>query len=151
MGTRRRLITKNKNTMLLIMLSFLFSSSLFSCITESNEEKEEKYVVFDKEYEDCNIYQMVLTEGEYLYRFSLSGSCQSINKVEYLDVYTNLVSKNKNLYKVESGKMIKIEYYTSLLIDIEDITKIKSVTEEVLNCKLQLFIQEDEEITFRIE
>lgn len=74
-----------RHTLIIFLLFFLIS-----CRNQSTEiGKPENYTLTDRDIsKDCNIYQMRFKDGEYIFKFSLAGSCKSLNNENYIKEYS---------------------------------------------------------------
>ncbi len=107
----------------LISFTLLF---IISCKNYNNEiDKHENYVLTEKDIsENCNAYQMFFYNDEYIFKFSLAGSCKNLKKEQYINEYSNYLNKYRNklinrrgyiiLDKIETNKNYK-ELQNSIL------------------------------------
>ena len=87
----------NKNLIMRYSLIFFLLFSLISCEKKSIEiGKPENYTLTERDFsKDCNIYQMRFKDGKYIFKFSLAGSCKSLNTENYIKEYSMYL----NLYQ----------------------------------------------------
>ncbi|MGJ8661629.1 MAG: hypothetical protein ACSHXL_06300 [Bacteroidota bacterium] len=100
---------------------------------DENLGKPDNYVVYETEKtDDCSIYQMIFKNGDYLFRFALSGACKEINQEKYLENYDRFLNENDSILK-KKGKLL-FEFYNisnesdELLTEIIEATKLKFKT-----------------------
>lgn len=126
-------------------LHFIFCTSIvllfiaLSC--KKNDENigvPENYILTEKKvFDDCTFFQMMFTEGEYILKYSLAGSCKDLTTEKYLMEYSLYIEKNYNNLKYKKGyividyyKVDNLEYFQDSIIDI---------TENKLNSNVSLY------------
>ena len=135
--------------MSLLIMTF-FISCLYGCKPQETDTGKDKYTVFERDYKDCVLYQSILDEGDYTFRFSLSGKCDSLTKQTYINQYEFFLKNYKNRYRLKKGMLLRLEYYEELDIKRSDIEKIKSLTEELFKCELNLVESQSNMIVFKV-
>jgi hypothetical protein len=93
---------------LTVFLLFL----LIACKNQNLEiGKPENYILTEKDIsKDCNIYQMRFKEGEYIFKFSLAGSCKSLNADNYIKEYSRYLYTYQDSLMSRRGYII-FDYY----------------------------------------
>ena len=69
-----------------------------SCKHTDNEiGKLENYILTEREVaKDCNVYQMLFKDGNYIFRFSLAGSCKNLSIINYTKEYSTYLNKYRD-------------------------------------------------------
>lgn len=102
----------------------------YSCISNSEHEKDYHYFIRNNLNNHCGISAMVFKEGETLFRIGLSGSCDSITMDTYCSEYEKMIhTYSDSLFNREG--IIVLTYYNfnttdSLLQKIRKITMSKT-------------------------
>lgn len=101
----------NKNLIMKCSLIFFLVVSLVSCKEKSIEiGKSDNYTITERYFsKDCNIYQMRFKDGKYIFKFSLAGSCKSLNTENYINEYSIYLHLNQDSLVTRRGYII-IDY-----------------------------------------
>jgi hypothetical protein len=89
---------------LIIMILFL----LLSCKNKEDEiGRPDPYILTEKNIsEDCNAYQMLFKDGEYIFKFSLAGKCKSLNNDLYIKEYSQYLASCQDSLLNKRGYII---------------------------------------------
>lgn len=145
MGPGRRLIVTKA-----IFLSILFY--MFGCgKCKSQDEKETYHVVENYVDENCNLYKMVFTEGQYVFRMALAGKCSLLTRETYVKDYKMFLDDNIKQLDFAHKDFLRFEYYESLQMNKETIDDIARITQSKINRKVTLVKSWKEGFEFKIE
>lgn len=116
-------LMKYKTVLIVGLLLFV------SCSHNAETEKNNYYFVDHYIHEDCDIYGMIFSDGQYAFRIALAGQCNSLSKDAYINEYKKILTEYllKNTFETRSN--IRLEYYDALKIDDKAIEQIIKITE----------------------
>lgn len=79
-----------------------------SCKNNDNEiGNPENYILTKKDIsDDCNSYQMLFYEGNYIFRFALAGRCKDLKYEKYMNQYSSYLTKYRNKLLKRRGFII---------------------------------------------
>lgn len=104
-----------KKIILLVILVFCVS-----CKSHDDDIGKPENYIFTKTdiANDCNAYQMLFHDGEYIFKFSLAGNCKNLNAYKYINEYSKYLSKHKHKLKNRKGFII-LDYckVNNILVD----------------------------------
>ena len=83
-----------------------------SCVIRDKEiGKPENYKLTEREIsEDCIAYQMRFNDGQYIFRFSLSGPCKNLTLENYIQEYSRYLSSQRDSLVYKRGYVI-LDFY----------------------------------------
>ena len=110
------------------ILVFSITSAFQACDGGLHEEEDSFYFVDNPIGEDCNIYQMVFTEGDYSFRFALSGKCKNLTKEDLIKSYEKFLTTYSDSLIAEPNTKFILEYYDSHNMSDYDIERIISIS-----------------------
>jgi len=98
----------NKNLIMRCLLAFFMLFCLVACKKKSIEiGKPENYTLTERDFSnDCNIYQMRFKDGKYIFKFSLAGSCKSLNTENYLKEYSMYLNLHQDSLVTRRGYIV---------------------------------------------
>jgi hypothetical protein len=126
MDIKRRLIVKITSIIFLLLL-------YISCCEKNKENYSDSFLNFEDYliYDDCNIYKVIIEKGDYIFKFGLSGKCDSLTVNDYLNHYEVFYQSKDSLFS-KRGK-IRIEYYNEMKNADLLIEKIVLITKKITN------------------
>lgn len=90
----------------------LVVSVIYSCRKGQCDFKNSYSVLNVGKYKDCEVYAMILEPGsDYLFRYSLSGSCKNINLNDLIHSYDAILKEKSLKQEPLKDKKIIIELY----------------------------------------
>ena len=120
-----------KKIILLIILVFCVS-----CKSHDDDIGKPENYIFTKTdiANDCNAYQMLFHDGEYIFKFSLAGNCKNLEVNNYINEYSKYLSQHKYKLKDRKGFII-LDYYkiNNILVD-----SIVAITKKSFEAKVSL-------------
>jgi len=113
--------------------------------------KHENYILTENNIsEDCNAYQLRFNkEGEYIFSFSLSGTCKKLTKNDYIRAYKDYLSKYSDSLILKRGK-IMVNYYSFSDTNNVLVDSIINVTQRNFNCHVTLSEIDDISFTLKV-
>ncbi len=101
----------NNSTMRYELIGFLLCF-LISCKNQNADiGKPENYILTERNVShDCNIYQMRFKEGDYIFKFSLSGTCKCLSAENYIKEYSRYLHSCQDSLINRRGYII-FDYY----------------------------------------
>ena len=149
MGFRRRLKK-------VISGSIILTTVLLWGCNECNYQETDNYKLLDYHFSDsCNIYKMIFQEGDYVFRFALSGSCNTLTSKDYIANYYEFLNQ-PFLHQVFDSleideHILRLEYYPKIEIEKTEIDQLLEITQVQLDCKAHTIKHWDEGVEFRIK
>lgn len=126
-----------------VFFSFLFVSCSNGQVSESNHDNYE-YVNYEVA-ENCSAYGMIFKKGNYIFRFALSGSCDSFTSDDFSNVYNKFLTENQQKISSKKGRII-IDFYSPI-----NQQKIIKLTESIFLSKVTLIKIEKERFELEIK
>jgi hypothetical protein len=131
------------------MFYFILVSALLNCCTASNEKSKGLEFIDQPLSTDCNFYVMKFDKGEIVFRFALSGKCESLTNTLFIEEYQFSLQKNKQF--VREGVFI-IDYYEEISLNQTDIDKLLKATKLIIPDHIvQIKSTEKERITLSVK
>ncbi|SHF11009.1 hypothetical protein SAMN05444408_1099 [Chryseobacterium takakiae] len=111
--------------------------------------KSENYILTENRISnDCTLFQMRFSEGDYLLKYSLSGSCKSLKEEVYLRNYSNYLDLDYEHLKDKSGYII-LDHYE--IADIKAFqNQIIQITEKRFGSSVSLFENSKNSFTLKL-
>ncbi|MBB4805898.1 hypothetical protein HNP38_001170 [Chryseobacterium defluvii] len=94
---------------------------------------------------DCVFFQMRFTKGDYILKYSLSGSCKNLKEEAYLKSYSIYIDSNYDNLKNKKG-YIMIDHYKVSDIELFQ-RKIIWITKKKLDSSVSLFESNENSFT----
>ncbi len=110
-----------------------------SCTYNDPQHKEvESYAIFDQDIlEDCNIYGMFFSRGEYSLRIALSGPCIELTREQYLSHVDSFLKKTKDRIVLAERKVL-YEFHEKFKVDDYSVQQLMKTTATILGAEVQL-------------
>ncbi|KFF23159.1 MULTISPECIES: hypothetical protein [Chryseobacterium] len=135
------------NRLNFIIFGIVIIFSIIQCKKYDDEiGKSENYFLTENRIsDDCMFFQMRFSKGDYILKYSLSGSCKNLKNEVYLRNYSNYVDINYNNLKNKTGYII-IDHYE--VANIESFQQeIIRITEKKLGSSVSLFESSENSFT----
>lgn len=146
-------ITKSLIINFSLRAGLLIIGTATSCnsIQDDHCHQEHYYIIENSKLDSCNVYTMLFEQGDYIFRFALSGRCPTLTRELYLDQYTNFLKDYSDSLTYSEGKFIRLDFYEKMGIDKDMIARLVVATENI--SKKQVSIREFSEgyATLKIE
>ncbi|MFT3796501.1 hypothetical protein [Flavobacterium sp.] len=88
---------------------------------------------------NCKFYIMHFIEGDYMFRVSSSGSCESLTSSLFLKKYDEALKNHKNEISIKSGKMV----FNSFEQDTNFANKLAAITNFHFKRKVKIIENSD--------
>ena len=122
---------------------------LTACKQNIIHNPEEYYLTEKNMYDDCNLYQLFFENGDYLFKYSLAGSCNNLTKEDYIIEYTDYLKRNKALLSNRLGFIILDKF------DVNDFKKVEDtilfITKEFYKKKIYIYNSDKLSFTLKLE
>lgn len=114
----------------------------FGC-KEKSECRHESWKYIDLSVDsNCNFYMMYFLTGDYMFRISSSGKCDSLTKEVFINKYEKILKEHQNEIPIKSGKII-FDYYSFKKDPILTV-KLMKLTELYFKAKTKIIENSDE-------